>query len=80
MFKIVEVSNNCGFEDDLISQSPGEGLQVKNFVHCLHIVFVIGEYTDVFRWDFSGGGGSEREGYMGRSFHGGVLHGARHFP
>ena len=28
-----------------------------NYAHCLHIVTVIGKYTDVFRGIFSGGGG-----------------------
>ena len=27
-----------------------------NFAHCLHTVFVIGKYTDVFRGISSGGG------------------------
>ena len=47
-----------------------------DFAHCLHIVFVIGEYTDVFRGFFlvCGGGGL---GYVGESFHGGIFHGGR---
>ena len=27
---------------------PGEGLQAMNLVHCIHIVLVIGKYTDTF--------------------------------
>ena len=32
-----------------------------SFVNSLHIVLVIGKYTGVFRGDFSGGGGGDRE-------------------
>ena len=50
-----------------------------NFVHCLHIVLVIGKYTDVFRGIFSDEGGSGRRRYDGGSFHGGVFNGKREF-
>ena len=33
-------------------QSPGEGLRVTSFDHCLNIVTVIGKCTDVFRETF----------------------------
>ena len=53
-------------------QSPGKGLQVMVFAHCLHIVFVIRKFTDIFRGFFSegGGGGSGLRDYVGGSFHG----------
>ena len=35
-----------------------------NFAHCLHIVLVIGKYTNVFSGDFYGGG----RGLRGRIF------------
>ena len=45
-----------------------------NFVHCLHIVLVIGKYIDVFGGIFPGGGGvSGGLVYVGRSFHGGIF-------
>ena len=45
------------FEDDFKPpQSPGKGLQVMNFAHCLHTVLVTWKYTDVLRGDFSGWG------------------------
>ena len=50
LFSIVEISNNYVFEDDIIPHK--EALQVMNFDHCLHIVLVIGKYTDVFRGIF----------------------------
>ena len=55
MFSIVE-SNNYVFEDDNPADSPGEGLQVVNFAHYLHIVLVIGKQTGVFRGIFLVGG------------------------
>ena len=59
-------------------QSPGEGLQVTNFDHCLHIAMVIMKCTDVFRGTFSRWGGVGRgEGYVGRSFHGGIYYEGR---
>jgi hypothetical protein len=51
-------------------QSPGEGLPVMNFVHCSHILLVIGKYTDVFRGDFFLAVGRGGEGYVGGSFQG----------
>ena len=55
LFTVVQKFNNYVFRDDLIPQSPrGEELRVTNFDHCLHIVRVIGKYTDVFRGTFSG--------------------------
>ena len=33
-----------------------------NFAHCLHIVLVIGKYTDIFRKDFFSVGGGLEEG------------------
>ena len=45
-----------------------------NFAHRLHIVLVIGKYTDIFRKDFfSGGGGARGGGYSGESFRGGCF-------
>ena len=29
----------------------GKELQVRKFSHCLRTVFVIGKYTDIFRWE-----------------------------
>jgi len=47
-----------------------------NFAHCLHIGLVIGNYTDVFRGIFSGGGfGSYEVG----SFQRGSFHDGREF-
>ena len=44
-----------------------------NFAPCLHIVLVIGNYTEVFRSDFSyGWGGGD---YVGGSPHGGCFQG-----
>ena len=43
-----------------------------NFAHRLHIILVIGKYTDVFKRIFSGGGGGV---YAGGSIHGGILWG-----
>jgi hypothetical protein len=34
----------------------GEGLQVMKYVHCLHIVVVVGKYTAIFFFFFGGGG------------------------
>ena len=49
-----------------------------NFVQCLHIVLVIGKYTDVFRKNFfSGGGGAGGGDYSGESFRGGCFFGVR---
>jgi len=51
LFSIVEISNNYVFENNS-PQSQGEVLPVMDFAQCLHIVFVIGKHTDVFRGDF----------------------------
>ena len=58
-------------------QSLGEGLQVTDFVQCLHTVMVIGKCTDVFRGIFWFGVGLRREGYVGGSSLGGICHGRR---
>ena len=52
-----------------------------NYAHGLHIILVIGKYTDGFQGEyFSGGGrGLWGEGYLGGSFHGGISHGGREF-
>ena len=47
MFSIVEKYNNYIFSCKKIS--PGVGLKVVNFAHCLHVVFVIGKYTTIFQ-------------------------------
>ena len=50
-----------------------------NFYHYLHIVLIIGKYTDVFRRDFLGERGSGGGGSMGGSFHGGIFRGGGTF-
>ena len=78
LFSIVEKSDKYVFEDDLIPQRPPEEvLQVVNFAHCLHIVLVIGKYTDVFRGIISGGRGVG--GYLRGSFYGGSYQEGREF-
>ena len=49
-----------------------------NFARCLHIVLVIGNYTDVFRGIFSSGG-SGGFGYVEEYFHGEIFHGEANF-
>ena len=64
MFSIVQKPNYYVFCGQLAPpQSLGEGLQVSNFEHCLHIVMVIGTCTDDFRGTFHVKGGS-REAIM----------------
>ena len=41
-----------------------------NLAHPLHVVLAIEKYADVFRGDFSGGGGSGVVSYAIGSFHG----------
>ena len=56
-----------------IPQSLGEGQQITNFDHCLHIVIVNYEVYGRFEGEFFAlgcGDGSRGEGYMGGSFHG----------
>jgi len=50
-----------------------------NLAHCSYIVLVIGEYTDMFREDFSSGERSVGGDYVRGSFHGGIYHGGREF-
>ena len=53
LFSIVGKPNNYVSGRLNPPQSLGEGLQVTNFDHCLHILMVIGKCTDVFRRTFS---------------------------
>ena len=46
--------------------APGEGLQVMNFAHCLHIVLAIVNYKDILE-----GGGANVYLFPLRSFCGG---------
>ena len=74
---MVERSNNYVFEDDMTPTAQGEGLQVMNLAHCLHIVLAIGNYEYIFgEW----GGFSGRGAYVEISFHGGVFVGEWNFP
>ena len=43
LFNIVENLINMSLDDLILHIPPGEGLQVMNFAHCLHIVLVIDE-------------------------------------
>ena len=48
-----------------------------NFAQRLHIVLVIGKYTEIFRRDFFWWAESGEGCYVGESFHGGCFHGGR---
>ena len=55
-------------------------MQAVNSGHCLHIVLVIGKYTDIFKEDFMWWSeGLEGEILLGGSFHGGIFNGGREF-
>jgi len=54
---MVEKPNNYEYNPP---QSLGEALQVMKFAHSLHMVLVIGNYTDVFRGIFYGEAGREK--------------------
>ena len=60
-------------------QSLGEGLQVTNFDHCLHIVMVIGKCTDVLRGIFWFGASLRGGKCVGGSCLGVICHGEEKF-
>ena len=71
LFNIVENHNDNVFGLRLTPPKfPGEGLQVKKFDQCLHMVMVIEKCTDVFQgglfW-FEGGGGLNRRIFSWRN-------------
>ena len=77
LYNIVNKSNDCVFEDELIPQSPWrKSDKLWALPHCLHTVFVIGKYIEFFKGIFSGGGGWGGA-YTWRSFHGGFFQGEK---
>ena len=64
MFSIVVKPNNYVFGDEIIPHIPrGMGCKLQTD-HCLHLVMVIGNCTNVFTWTFLRcvGGGARGEG------------------